>query len=165
MNRAALYSRFAVTLLIALWLQMVEWPAFAAPWRPMWLPLVLAYWTLAYNSLPTVFFSFLIGLLLDVLLATPLGEHALAYVALAYLLVRLRGSLIAMPLWQITLVLAPLWVLLAFALFWLDGLAHHPADLWLRWAPVVSTSLVWPLMVVLLDLTRARPRRRPKIRG
>jgi rod shape-determining protein MreD len=165
MSRAALYGRFAVTLLTALWLQSIELPPLIAPWRPMWVPLLLAYWTLAASGLPTVFLGFILGLMFDVMLTAPLGEHALAFVALSYLLVRLRGALIVLPLWQISLVLAPLWSLLAFLLFWLDGLSHHPADPLLRWLPVVSTTLIWPLLVMLLTASNPRRRRRPKLRG
>lgn len=165
MSRAGLYGRFAATLALALWLQAIDLPDWAAPWRPMWVVLLLGYWTLASPGLPTVFFGFLLGLLLDVMLGAPMGEHALAFVAATYLLVRLRGSLIVLPMWQITAVLAPVWALVAFILFWIDGLSHHPADLWLRWLPVGPTAACWPLLVLLLDAGLRRRRRRPKLRG
>jgi rod shape-determining protein MreD len=125
---------------------------------------VIAYTALNDPEMPVLLAGFLAGLASDVLLSTPLGEHALALVGLAYLIVRLRSSLVLLPLWQATLVLAPVWALYAFALFWLDGLTRHPADPLLRWLPVATTTAVWPLLVALFASRRFHDRRRPSIR-
>jgi rod shape-determining protein MreD len=111
-------------------------------------------------DLPVLLAAFLSGLASDLLLSAPPGEQALALVGLVYLLLRLRPSLIVLPPWQISLVLIPIWALYAFALFWLDGIFRHPADPWLRWIPVASTAVCWPLWALLTGTGAARRRRR-----
>lgn len=162
MSFATRAGRFTAGLLAAQCLQMIALPALLAPWRPMLVPIVLVYAALADASLPALAGAATFGLLNDLLLHAPLGEHMLAYVLLTWAIARLRGTLILLPLWQIAVVLVPVWALLAFALFWLDGLLHRPADPWLRWGPVPSTALVWPLAAQFFTrLTRRR--RRPQI--
>jgi rod shape-determining protein MreD len=145
---------------LALLLELIPLPALIAPLRPMGLPLILAHAALHESDLPVLLAAFLSGLASDLLLDTPLGQQALALVALVYLLLRLRVSLGVLPVWQVSLVLVPVWALYAFLQFWIDGVARHPADPWLRWMPVASTALCWPALVWLLDLPVLRRRRR-----
>jgi cell shape-determining protein MreD len=40
-------------------------------------------------------------------------------------------------------------------MFWIDGLTGHGFTKWVRWLPVLSGALLWPLVVALGDsLTR-----------
>src|SRR3546814_10184687 len=75
------------------------------------MPLMLAYWALREPQLPALVPAFLLGLMLDVLYAAPLGQHALGLVVVVYLVVRLRSFFIIFPLWQATVALVPAWVL------------------------------------------------------
>jgi rod shape-determining protein MreD len=156
--------RFLFGLLIALLLEVVPLHPQIAPLRPMWLPLLLAHAALRDTALPVQLAAFLTGLASDLLLGTPLGQQALTLVAFVYLLLRLRPSLTVLPQWQVALVLAPLWALYAFVSFWLDGVLHHPADPLLRWMPVASTALFWPLLVMVLGFNTVRRRPGPVIR-
>lgn len=153
-----LWLIFAITL--ALLVELIPLPYAIAPFRPMGLPLVMAYTALRNPDLPVLLAGFLSGLASDLLLSSPPGEQALALVGFAYLLLRLRPSLIVLPPWQISLVLVPMWALYVFALFWLDGIARHPADPWLRWGPVASTAVCWPLWALMTGTGAARRRRR-----
>src|SRR3546814_6607077 len=71
------------------------------------MPLMLAYWALREPQLPALVPAFLLGLMLDVLYAAPLGQHALGLVVVVYLVVRLRSFFIIFPLWQATVALVP----------------------------------------------------------
>ncbi len=158
-------GRLFGALLLGLLAQMIVLPDLLAPWRPLWLPLLVGYAVMSDPDLPIMFIGFLYGLATDVLLGAPLGEHALALVGLGYLLLRLRATLVLMPLWQIALVLCPVWTLYEFALFWLDGLARHPADPMLRWGPAAATTVAWPLVVTTLDTLRMRRRVQRRLRA
>lgn len=142
---------FWLSLLIALFLQMVVLPDSVAAVRPLWIPLVLAFWALQDPRLPTLAASFLFGIMLDVLFDSILGQHALANVLTTYIVIKLRSLFILFPLWQSTVALIPVWLIYAFLMFWIDGVAKHQADAWLRWLPVASSTLFWPLIFVLLD--------------
>jgi rod shape-determining protein MreD len=92
-----------------------------------------------------------------VLFGSVLGQHALGFVLVTYLVARLRAFFVLFPLWQATLALIPAWTAYAFLMFWIDGLTQHRGDDWLRWLPVVSTSLFWPLVYTIMELIRQPP--------
>ena len=154
MTLRALYLGFFLSLLAALVLQLIELPSLLAAARPMWLPLLLAYWALREPRVSALLPAFVFGLMLDVLFGTMLGQHALGLVIVVYFVARLRGIFVLFPLWQATLALIPAWFLFSFLMFWLDGITAHRADTWLRWLPVLSTSLFWPLVYTVMELVR-----------
>jgi rod shape-determining protein MreD len=153
MNRSQ-YAGFLFSLLIALMLQLVVLPDWLAAARPMWIPLLLAYWALRANRLSTLLAGFGVGLACDVAYGSVLGQHALGFVLVGYLVERLRAYFVLFPLWQATLALIPAWLAYTFLMFWIDGVTQHRGDPWLRWLPVVSTTLFWPLVYTLMELIR-----------
>ncbi len=157
--RRAPHFTFWLSLLLALLLQMIALPEAVASARPMWVPLVLGYWALTEPRVPVLFTALLLGLAMDVLFNSVLGQNALGLILSTFLVMRLRGIFILFPLWQATLALIPVWAAYALLMFWIDGLTHHQADPWLRWLPALSTTLFWPLVFGLLDaLVRRRDR-------
>jgi rod shape-determining protein MreD len=148
----------AVSLLTALVLQLFELPDALAILRPMWVPLVLAYWVMAIPRPTGLLTAWIIGFLLDVLLGSALGQHALGLTLVVFMVLQLRGLLVLYPVWQEALVLTPVWALYAFLMFWIDGATGHMADPLRQWLPVVTTGLCWPLVVAAMNSLR---RRRP----
>lgn len=145
------FGAFLLSLLLALLLQLVALPDLLEPARPLWLPLILGYWAMFVPEMPVLAVAWIAGLLCDVAYDAPLGQYALGLVTVAFLLRRLRGTLLVFPLWQATLALAPAWAVYAFLMFWIDGLTHHSADAARRWLPVLSTTLLWPFVAGLLN--------------
>jgi len=160
MTRHSSFPAFIATVLLSLILQMVALPDAIAAFRPEWVAMTLVYWAQATTDKPVLVTAWLCGLALDVLFNTPLGEHALALVTITFVVRRLRGSLILFPLPQVSLVLALAWGAYAFMMFWIDGLSHHNAVPSLRWLPVISTTLIWPLAALAMDRLRAQPKLR-----
>jgi rod shape-determining protein MreD len=156
MSRSSGALVFPASLAVALILQIVELPAALTAARPLWVLATLAYWALSMRELPIMLAAFVLGLLSDAQYNSALGQHALGLVTAAFIVRRLRGFLIMFPTWQLSLALAPVWALYAFMMFWVDGLTHHSADNAMRWLPVLSTALVWPLAALLLNRTRAQ---------
>lgn len=148
---------FLFSLLVALVLQLIRLPDLLAAARPAWVPLILAYWALREPRISTLFSAFFVGLLMDVLFGTALGQHSLGLVLVVYIVERLRGIFILFPLWQATFALIPAWVLYSFLMFWVDGTTHHSADPWLRWLPTLSTTLFWPLLFSMMEALRQAP--------
>lgn len=150
----SLHLAFILSLIAALLLQLVQLPEFLSGARPMWLPLILAYWALTESRTHVLLGAFILGLCADVCFGTTLGQHELALVLVAYFVTRLRPIFVLFPLWQATLALIPIWFGYSFLMFWIDGVTNHRADLWLRWLPVATTSLFWPLVFALLEIVR-----------
>lgn len=152
----ALYFAYLFSLLAAVMLQLVQLPDFLAGARPLWLPLLISYWALTEPRVSTLLGGFLLGLVADVLFGTVLGQHALALVLVAYLVQKLRTLFYMFPLWQATLGLIPVWLVYAVTMFWVDGSTAHRGDLLLRWLPIISTTLFWPLIYTLFELLMRR---------
>lgn len=150
------HSRFWLSLLIGLLLQLIALPDLLAAARPLWLPLLLAYWTLTEPRLPTLMASFALGISLDVLYNTVFGQHAIGLLVLVYLMARLRGIFVLLPLWQSTIALIPAWLGYCAIMATIDSFLKHQADPWLRWMPVVSSTLFWPMIHGLLHSLQKR---------
>lgn len=146
----------ATSLAVALVLQLFELPYALAVLRPLWVPLMLVYWVMAIPQPTGLFTAWIVGLLLDVLLGSVLGQHALGLTILVFIVLGLRGWLALFPIWQEAALLTALWLLYVFLMFWIDGATGHRADPWLQWTPVLTTGLCWPLVVAVMNSMRRR---------
>jgi rod shape-determining protein MreD len=151
----------AATLAVALVLQLLELPYALAMLRPLFVPLVLVYWAMVVPQPGGLLTAWFAGLLLDVLLGTALGQHALGLTVLVFITLRLRGWLTLFPIWQEAAVLTAFWFVYAFLMFWIDGATGHRADPWLHWVPVLSSGLCWPMVFAGLNRLRRRALRDP----
>ena len=149
-------ATYVLSLLVALVLQLFVLPDALAGLRPAWVALTLAFWACKTPEVPVLIPAWLMGLCFDVIYDSPMGQYALGLAMVAFIVRRLAGFLDNVALWQQVLVLAPVWGLYEFLMFWIDGLTRHSADIQLRWLPVLSTTLVWPLVRWLLEGFRTR---------
>jgi rod shape-determining protein MreD len=156
MSDRAPWPAITLSLLVALVLQLFELPYGLAALRPLWVPLVLVYWAMTIPQPTGLLTAWIVGLLLDVLLGSVLGQHALGLTLVVFLTLGLRGWVALFPVWQEALLLTALWLLYAFLMFWIDGATGHRADPWLQWTPVLTTGLCWPLVVSVMNTLRRR---------
>jgi len=147
--------RFALlTLIVALALTVVPMPESVAAFRPEWVPLILIFWGLVAPERFSLLTAFWMGLMLDTLSGALLGQHALALVVVIYVTVRFHLRIRVFPIWQLSTTVVLLLALYEFVLFWVDGVAGRSVPINLRWAPLVTSALVWPLILVYLDRYR-----------
>jgi rod shape-determining protein MreD len=146
----------ALTLLAALVLQLFELPYALAALRPLWVPLVLVYWAMVIPQPTGLLPAWIVGLLLDVLLGSVLGQHALGLTVMVFVTLQMRGILSLYPVWQEAVALTPVWLLYTFLMFWIDGATGHRADPLLLWMPLLTTGLCWPLVFAVLNNLRRR---------
>lgn len=145
-----------ITILLGLVLSIAPLPERAEFFRPDWTLLVLLYWSLALPQRIGVGIAWLTGLFQDVLTATLLGQHAMAYAIASYLIIKLHQRLRLHPLWQQSLSILILLMLSQLIIFWVNGIIGRPVQSWLYWMPSVIGALLWPLVfVVLRGLRRA----------
>lgn len=150
--RTLLYASAVVGLLLS----VLPLPRFVEWLRPDFLLLVVIWFALMAPRAGGLLFAFAAGLALDAFRGVVLGQHALAFVVVAYLVHRFHLRVRMFSLLQQSLfVLSLLW-LYQFVLFWIDGVTGHPVTDWARWLPVVTGTLLWPVLTGFLGrfLTR-----------
>jgi rod shape-determining protein MreD len=130
------------------------------PFRPAWATLAVIYWIMMWPGRFGIGAAWLVGLLLDVLQGSTLGQHALALTAVAYITLRFHRQIRIFPLWQLTVTVFALLFLEAFILFWIDGVAGNPPAGLARWSQVATGAVLWPLVMAMMDRLRERLERR-----
>ena len=155
MAERRLTSQFALlTFVLALALTVMPLPTSIAPYRPEWVPLILIFWSLMAPERFGLLTAFWMGLFLDTLSGALLGQHALALVVVVYLTLRFHLRIRVFPTWQFGTTIVLLLTLYEFVLFWIDGVAGRSVPLVERWAPLIASALVWPLILGYLDQFR-----------
>lgn len=150
--------RILLSLLVGLSLAIVPLPDWAVGARPDWMALLVIYWTL---SLPRKFgigSAWMAGLALDTLTGTLLGQHALGLALIAFVCLKFHLRIRVFPIWQQTMTVFMLLAINQFVLFWVEGLAGGGEIPPARWLPVVTGTLLWPLIAQTLGMVRRRRR-------
>lgn len=136
------------TFVMALALSIVPLGERVAPFRPDWVPLVLIFWAIARPRHIGLLAAFAMGLALDILTGSLLGRHALALLPIVYLSLRLRLRIRVALVWQVTATVALMLVLYRFLLFWIDGVGQRSIPGPIAWAPLLSSALLWPAVML-----------------
>lgn len=134
-------------------LPMAEW---AAPWRPPWVALVLLYWCFAAPERVGVLAGWGCGLVLDVLVGTLLGQHALALGVVAWIARRIYRRVRLLPLWQQGLSVFGVMVVNQIIVSWATGMRGLPVDALAHVSVPLAAAVVWPWIFHLLRLVCRR---------
>jgi rod shape-determining protein MreD len=138
-----------LTLTLALFVNLVPLGRF--PVAPDWLAVALAFWCIHQPLKVSMGAAFLFGLIMDVADASIMGQHALAYVVLAFAANGLSRRILWFPLLAQALHVLPL--LLGAQLTMLAirvvGGAEFPGLLWFS-GSFLGALLWYPLTYVLL---------------
>lgn len=143
-----------LSIVFGLMLQIMPMPILVDPYRPDWVFLIIAYWSLALPSRVSVGVAFLNGLILDVLLGTPLGVHSLALSIVVFILAANYLRLRNYSVWQQSIIIGLLATLYHILVFWiLRLLTDIQFNFELLW-PVLTGVLLWPWIFSLLRKMR-----------
>ncbi|MGI9332124.1 MAG: rod shape-determining protein MreD [Gammaproteobacteria bacterium] len=151
-GRAVIVTTFTIALLLT----SLPMPSWAQLWRPAWVALVLIYWCLAVPGRVGVLIGWSIGLALDAMSGTLLGQHALALAAVAFVSQNSHHWVRALPLAQQCLCVFGLVCAYQLLVSWIStmqGLAVAPLA---YFAPAVISMLLWPWVFVLLRDVRRK---------
>ncbi len=139
----------ALSLVVALLLNML--PTAWWPGVPDWVALVICFWSVREFRKVGMGWAFILGLVMDVADASLMGQHALAYVLMAYASSSFSRRVLWFPLLQQSLQILPLLAIVPLAQF-LVGMAgggQFPGIAYFIW-PLVGVVLWVPLTFVLL---------------
>jgi rod shape-determining protein MreD len=150
-------SWIAVTFVVAFLLTELPLPDWAALWRPGWVTLVLIYWCMAVPERIGVGVGWMSGLVLDVLMGTVLGQHALALSVVAFLTLKLHRRVRVLPIWQQGLTVFVLLMIDHVLVLWINGIQGRPVESLAYWASPLTSTLLWPwVFIILRDMRRKR---------
>jgi rod shape-determining protein MreD len=142
------------TFVLAMILTIIPLPENLLRLRPDWVGLTLIFWCLALPYRVSVGSGFIVGLLMDVLTGTLLGQHALALSLIAYACVRLHARIRAYPVWQQMLTVLLLLVLHQLVVLWVDRTIGRPGHPFAYWLPSLISMFLWPLIYCWLNSVR-----------
>lgn len=145
-----------LTLIAALILTLLPMPQWAIWLRPAWVLLVIIFWNVALPDYVGVGTAWFVGILLDVLYNSALGEHALALTMVSYLVVKMHTRLRMFPLLQQGLSVFLLVTLYLFILFCIQGFVGDLPRGWLYWSSSVTSMLLWPWIFTIMNDCRRR---------
>ena len=154
------FSHIFITLAAAAVLTLLPLPSVLDAMRPYWVALVFVYWALETQDMISLGLAFACGLVLDLLIGSLLGLHALSLVILVYLVTRFRARLRFFPPWQQALSVLGLLLNDRIILLWIISLRGDPLPSLSFWLPPLIGTLLWPWLFILLDRYRGRMRHR-----
>ncbi len=145
----------ALSLLLALILTIMPLPGWATGIRPEWVALTLIYWCIALPQRVGVGTAWTLGLCLDILKGSILGQHALALTIIIFLVTKIHRQVRVYPLWQQALSIGALILLNQMLVLWINGIIGVESMGWSYWLPSLSSAILWPWMFLILrDIRR-----------
>lgn len=136
----------ALSFFVAIVLNIIPLPPALALFFPLWLPLVLVYWVMVLPEHIQFTLAWILGLFIDVLYGSCLGEHSLALCVVAYLAYRFHLQFRMFPLLQQIVFIFVMLVIYQAILIVIQAWLGFPADVHWIWVPLLVSALVWPLM-------------------
>lgn len=158
MNRDRASRRMPVIMsfIFGLMLTIMPLPDAIDVFRPDWLALLVIYWAMRLPRTWSVGTAWIVGIVLDAAQGTLLGQHALALCCIAFVTVRFHLLMRVFPVPQLTATVLPILAIYQFLLFWINGVAGIDAPSIAYWGPVISGTLMWPVMMAFLSGLRYR---------
>ena len=139
-NYRVIYITFFVGLICAIFPLPLMFNAF----RPDWMILLIFYWVLALPQRVSIGHAFILGFLLDLLLGSILGTHALLFSILAYAISINYQRIRYFTLLQTTLLVGVFIFLAKISLYLLASsmqeIILHKSYFW----SVFTSMLIWP---------------------
>lgn len=133
----------SLSILAAIILSIMPLPLAIKSFRPDWLAMVLLYWTIALPHRVNIGTAWIVGFLLDILLGTVLGVHALALSVVVFVTASNFQKLRNFSVWQQAILIGVFLVLYHIIIFWLNRFLLDVNLSVEQMYPVLTSSLFW----------------------
>lgn len=157
-TRLPLYILIAVSLFIALLLDVYPLPFEYRIFRPQFTVMVAIYWIYILPQSTSMTLLFLLGLFQDLLCGSPLGQHALALLLITYICLRSFRRVRHFALWQESLWIFVLVSLVQLINYWVQSFAGREVNGLGFLLSAMSSGCIWPLLRIVLGRCRRRYR-------
>ena len=128
-------------------------------WRPEWIALTLIHWGLVSPQKSSLMVAWFLGLLVDVVHGSILGQHALGFIIVLLMTLRMRPQALVDSFFQkIFIIFIVLGTYLLINL-WIMGITGNSPKGWGYWITVGSSLIIWPLYHYYLHIfhTQKKP--------
>jgi len=159
-NRVPAFVIIVASFFVALVLSLVSLPEGTPEMlgylRPHWVALVLVYWVIALPQSVGLATAWCVGILLDILLGTLIGQHAFVLVAVSAIALSLYQRMRMFSVWQQGAIVLAMMLLAEMLMFWIESLAANADfNLW-HFLPALVSALIWPWVFLSLRALRRR---------
>lgn len=156
MSLLSSYRVIYTTFLLGLIAAIYPLPITLNALRPEWMVLIISYWVLALPHRVSIIHAFVLGILLDLLLGSTLGMHALLFSLLAYIVSVGYQRIRYFTIVQTTLLVGLFVLLTKLALYGLASslqeISIHKSYFW----SVFTSMLIWPWFFFVMRYIRQR---------
>lgn len=150
-------TMIVLSFLVGALLMMIPLPYGINWFHPQWILLILLFWTVRAPEYCGVGVAWCVGLWIDCLTGAPLGQHALVYAFLIYLILKLQTPFFSLPYWQqmgVVLFFSSVDLLLQKIMLEATG---HSITHFSYWLPLLLSTVCWPIVYGFLN--RLYPKR------
>lgn len=137
-------------------LNITPWPNQFASLMPSWTLLILMYWSIALPHKVSVGTGFSIGILVDILTGSALGQNALIFSIASFLSHTVYSRLRNYHVWQQACFILLFLLAMRFLSFWIGLFSGHAIIGYQYWLQAFISALIWPAIFACLRLTRRR---------
>ncbi len=145
-----------MTFALGFVLSAIPIPEAVSDLRPSLVPLILIYWCMALPNRVGIKSAWILGMLFDVQKSFVLGQHAIGFIFLAYIIIRNHKRMRVYPLLQqavIVLIYLLIYKSIMLSIMFLSGSFHFT---WSYWLPIASSVILWPFLFLGMRLFRRR---------
>ncbi len=149
------YLVIYLSFIVGMMLLILPLPDWVKMYRPDWVALILIYWSMALPKRVGLWTALIVGLLVDTLLGTLLGQHALALVVITYLNLNVYLRIRVLSLVQQSLYVFSLLVISQLIISWMNGIMGLTIPIESVFGAPFIGMLMWPwVFIILRDIRR-----------
>lgn len=140
-----------VSFLVAALLQFLPVSEVLTIWVPQWVALIIIYWALVLDERFKLLLPCFVGLCLDVMNGTILGQHALALLLVSFIVLKNGKQLRRAGRIQQIIEIGLLILGYQFILSVIQGVIGQQLVGWTYFAASLSSAIIWPWISIILD--------------
>lgn len=140
-----------LTIFVGIYLQTLPMPDVLLMFKPKWVALILAYWCLMQPYRIGLMHGFFIGLLIDLIEGTSLGQNAIYLTLICYFVYKFYQRLRMYSVLKQTLSLFAIFLFAQIIFSLLQTIANNQDFSIILFLPVFISTLIWPWLYILMQ--------------
>jgi rod shape-determining protein MreD len=140
----------AITIFLGMLLTILPLPAQFFWFYPSWVLMILIFWLTFFPDRVNLFVFWLVGLLMDLLMGTLIGQTAFIFVAIAYIILRFFNRFASFVIWRQSLLILLLTAINMFLVYCINALTGDMSLHVIYFSTPLLNALLWPIIFVCL---------------